>query len=378
MNTCGKGTFGYDLQYLSEKGNDLHVLESNDAQAQVIVSAHYQGKIFTSTAEGLGGKSLGYVNYKAFEAGEPNEHINAYGGENRLWIGPEGGRFSIFFKPGVAQVYNHWHTPKPMDTEPWQRLAADRKTIEMEKEMQVSNYTGSRLHLKIRRKVTLLDTVQIAALLGISPDNQVKTVAYSTGNTLTNLNDFIWTPDTGTVCLWVLDMFSTGPRAFTIVPYVEGDEKELGIVATTAYFGEIPPGRYKEKDGCIFLKTDGEYRSKIGLNSKRTKAIAGNYNPDSQHLTVATFDIDRNAVYLNQEWDPRKDPLTGDVFNAYNDGPLDDGSIMGPFLELESGSPAAFIAPGESLTHHHNVFHFTGEEAALGTIAQALFGASII
>jgi hypothetical protein len=177
----------------------------------------------------------------------------------------------------------------------------------------------------------------------------------------------------------MLDMFNTAPGALTFVPYITGDEKELGIVATSNYFGEIPADRYKDnKTGVVFLKTDGKYRSKIGLNARRTKAIAGNYDPASKHLTVATFDVDKNAVYLNQEWNPGKNPMIGDVLNAYNDGPLEDGSIMGPFLELESDSPAALLAPNETLRHHHNVFHFVGEDADLSVITESLFGISIM
>ena len=58
-----KGTFGYDLNYLSDK-DSLIILKSPDDQAQVILSAKYQGKVFTSTANGLDGNSLGFVNYK--------------------------------------------------------------------------------------------------------------------------------------------------------------------------------------------------------------------------------------------------------------------------------------------------------------------------
>jgi hypothetical protein len=87
--------------------------------------------------------------------------------------------------------------------------------------------------------------------------------------------------------------------------------------------------------------------------------------------------VDENATYLSQEWNPAKDPLTGDAMNAYNDGPLADGSIMGPFLEVESVSPAAFLKPGESLSHVHNVFHFIGEEADLSPVTEKLFGVSI-
>jgi hypothetical protein len=55
---------------------------------------------------------------------------------------------------------------------------------------------------------------------------------------------------------------------------------------------------------------------------------------------------------------------------------LDDGSIMGPFYEIESVSPAAFLKPGEALSHQHSVFHFTGSETSLDGIVQKLFGVS--
>jgi hypothetical protein len=377
MNEYEKGTFGYDLQYLTKTDSPI-VLTSNDKRAQIIVSAKYQAKVFTSTAEGTEGKSLGFLNYKVFESNEINEHMNGYGGENRLWIGPEGGSFSVFFKPGAEQVYDNWFTPPPIDTEPWSIVEQQKKSVAMEKEMQVSNYLGSRLHLKVHRRVQLLEASDIQDALGVAPDKKVKTVAYTTDNSLTNLNDYAWTRETGTICIWMLDMFNTAPGALTFVPYNVGDEKELGIVATSNYFGEIPSDRYKEWDnGLVFLKTDGKYRSKIGLNVKRTKSMAANYDPASKHLTITTFDVDPKAVYLNQEWNPGKDPMIGDALNAYNDGPLDDGSIMGPFLELESDSPAALLAPNETLHHHHNVFHFVGEDADLSAITQTLFGISI-
>ena len=56
-----------------------------------------------------------------------------------------------------------------------------------------------------------------------------------------------------------------------------------------------------------------------------------------------------NKPYLNQEWNIIKPPFSGDAVNAYNDGPLADGSQMGPFYEIETVSPAAFLKPGESI-----------------------------
>lgn len=376
MGVYEKGTFGYDLYYLADKDSVI-LLTDKDEKAQVLVSPGYQGKVFTSTVDGKQGRSLGYLNYKALESNIIDEHMNGYGGENRLWLGPEGGKYSIYFKPGKEQVYENWHTPAPFDIEPWKVLATSDTSVLMHKPMILNNYLGNTFQLEINRQVTLAKQKDLITCLGITISPEVQTVGYLTENTLTNRSDFEWTEKTGTVCIWMLDMFNTAPKSLTIVPFIRGDEKELGKIATTDYFGEIPADRLKIQDGLLFLKTDGNCRNKLGMNALRTKAIAGNYDPDSKRLTITTYDVNGKGIYLNQEWNPDKDPLKGDAMNAYNDGPLEDGSIMGPFLEVESASPAAFLKPGESLIHHHNVFHFVGEEKELTLLTEKLFGISI-
>lgn len=376
MEVYEKGTFGYDLGYLSAK-DSLVVLTDEGENAQVVVSPRYQAKVFTSTVDGGAGASLGYLNYEALEAQEVNEHMNGYGGENRFWIGPEGGQYSVFFRPGTEQVYDYWHTPQAIDVEPWEVVAADRRSVRLAKEMEVRNYRGTALRLAIDREVRLLGPGDVKRMLGVETGPGIKTVAYATRNRIRNLNDFAWTEQTGTICIWMLDMFKVAPEAVTIVPFVEGPEDRLGKIATTDYFGEIPADRIRIEDGVLYLKTDGKYRSKLGVNPKRTKAVAANYNPGLRCLTVTTFDVDPDAVYLNQEWNPAKDPLAGDALNAYNDGPLDDGSIMGPFLEVESASPAAFLQPGSRQTHCHNVFHFVGEERALDAVSRSVLGVAL-
>jgi hypothetical protein len=81
-----EGEFGYDLQFLKKQDSALIVLMSGNSR--VIISRKYQAKVFTSTASGEKGLSFGWINYKAFN--KEDAHMNAYGGENRLWLGPEG------------------------------------------------------------------------------------------------------------------------------------------------------------------------------------------------------------------------------------------------------------------------------------------------
>jgi len=377
MKEYEKGTYGYDRKFLKEKDKGLIVLKGDNEKAEVIVSPKYQAKVFTSTAGGPGATSLGFINHNILNSEVIDDHMNGYGGENRFWLGPEGGQFSVFFEPGSEQVFNNWHTPKAIDVESWDVKEVSATEVTLAKDLELLNYQGNILKIAAERKIRLISSGQIEKELEVQLPEGINAVAYSTVNKITNLNDFKWDEKTGTVCIWMLDMFNPSDSAVTIVPFNEGDEKETGVIATTDYFGEIPPDRIQYESGILFLKTDGKYRSKLGMSAKRTKEIAGNYDPLSKRLTIITFDTDTTSTYLSQGWDPGLDPLEGDALNAYNDGPLEDGSIMGPFLELESCSPAAFLKPGESLSHKHNVFHFTGEEAVLSPISEKLLGVSL-
>jgi hypothetical protein len=127
----------------------------------------------------------------------------------------------------------------------------------------------------------------------------------------------------------------------------------------------------------VFFKGDGKLRSKIGVIPGPAKNVAGSYDADKKTLTIALFDVSPSAKYLNMEWSTEKPVFSGDAVNAYNDGPLEDGRQLGPFYELESVSPAAFLKPGQTLTHNHSVFHFSGDEASLDAICQKVLGVSL-
>ncbi|HEY4937370.1 MAG TPA: DUF6786 family protein [Puia sp.] len=366
------GSFGYDLQFL-QKYDSVILLKSGDDNAQIIVSPKYQAKVFTSTAEGATGLSFGWVNYKAFTA-NVDAHMNAYGGENRLWLGPEGGRFSLFFKPAARMDFNNWKTPTVFDTETWSVVSNNDSSVNMSKDMEFVNYQGTELSVTVNRNIRILGRQEIIKTMGLSIDDSVKAVGYETENILTNKGSREWTTETGMPCIWILDMFRPSDQTTIVIPY-NGDS--LSKPATTDYFGEIPVNRIKYADSVLFFKADGMNRGKLGIHPVRAKGMAGSYDANKKILTITLFDIDNSGKYLNQEWNTTKPPFSGDAVNAYNDGPLASGGQLGPFYELESVSPAAFLKPGDSLTHHHSVFHFTGNETGLNIIAEKVLSVSL-
>jgi len=367
-----KGTFEYDLDFL-KKRDSVIVLQSSDGMAKAIVSPKYQGKVFTSTADGDTGKSFGWINYKTFDA-KPDSHMNAYGGEDRLWLGPEGSKFALFFKPGTKMEFSNWHTPAAFDHEKWELVSKSDTQAVLTKDMSLRNYAGTDLKIKVDRSISLMSRKEIQVSLDVQPDSTIKVVGIKTDNAITNIGSTAWTTTTGAPCLWNLDMFTPSPGVVVVIPY---RESITGKVATTDYFGQIPADRVTYKDGYLFFKADGKSRGKLGMPAAHTKAVAGSYDAVNNVLTIAIFDVNAKATYLNQEWTPDKDPLVGDAVNAYNDGPLADGSQMGPFYEIESVSPGAFLKPGEKLSHQHCIFHFTGDKEGLNKIALKTLGLSL-
>ena len=240
--------------------------------------------------------------------------------------------------------------------------------------MDIINYAGTSLKIKADRSVTLIGQSDVNADLGITLSAAVKSVAFRTVNSLTNAGQNAWDEKTGAPCMWNLDMFTPSEACTIVIPY---NNNATGKVATTDYFGEIAKDRINYKDGILFFKADGKSRGKLGIPPARVKNIAGSYDAADNVLTVVKYDINPSGKYLNQEWRTDREPFSGDAMNAYNDGPLEDGSQMGPFYEIESVSPAAFLKPGEKLTHNHNVYHFTGDKAALSEIAKKVLGVSV-
>lgn len=274
-------------------------------------------------------------------------------------------------------VFTNWKTPPAIDTEPWTVTDKTDVMVNMQKSMHLINYNNTPLDVMVDRSVKILSLPDISQLISFSLDPAVKAVGYQTENRITNKGNQAWTESTGMPCIWMLDMFKPSPATVIVIPFKKTKAEEFEKVATTNYFGQIPPDRIKHTEDILFFKADGKSRGKLGVNPVKAKPVAGSYDAENNVLTITLFETDSSAKYLNQEWNTSKPSFSGDAVNAYNDGPLADGTQMGPFYEIESVSPAAFLKPGQSLSHNHTVIHFTGEEKVLDQIAIKLLGISL-
>ncbi len=372
---CTEGSYGYDVAFFAEKNIETIELKDEASKACILVVPGYQGRVMTSTANGNEGISYGWINHKLINSGEISSQFNPVGGEERFWLGPEGGPFSIYFRGGKEQVYSNWQVPPLLDTEPFEVISRDRAQVTFGKKGILTNASGTEFRLGIERKVSLLSSAEFASWLKVDIPGTLNGVAYQTENKIVNEGNRAWTKEGGLLSIWLLGMFNPSPTTTVFIPYrQEGD----GIVVNDNYFGKVPSDRLVVEEGTIYFKIDGKYRSKIGIPPGRAMNLCGSFDSEKNILTLLWCSLPQGpAEYVNSNWGEQENPFDGDVINSYNDGPVDDGSIMGPFYEIETSSPAVELSPGEAITHTQRVAHIQGDKAELAKIVDQLFGLNL-
>jgi len=374
MKTDSTKQYGYNRDFLKKH---IGIVELKNKNSAIITVPGWQGRVMTSTAEGDTGYSFGWINRDLIASGKIQPHINAFGGEERIWLGPEGGQFSIFFSKGKAFTYENWQTPSFLDTSPYELVASTDTSAIFANDIITENYSGTIFRLRLERKISLLSKPDILRQTSVDTEG-LNCVAYCSENKITNEGDKAWTKETGLLSIWMLGMFNPSPSIVIVIPVKAGDDKISGPKVNDKYFGKISSDRLKVIDNHIFFRADGKQRGKIGIPPLRATGIMGSYDSDNKILTLLICRLPEGITsYVNSSWEIQENPYSGDALNSYNDGPLEDGSQMGPFYELETSSPAAGLKPGESLSHIQYTLHLTGDPVFLDKISRKLLGVSI-
>ncbi|MEO8416382.1 MAG: DUF6786 family protein [Ginsengibacter sp.] len=363
-----KGSYGYDAAFLKE--HTSNPVELREGDMKVLVSAGYQGRVMTSTATGDSGNSYGWINYGLIASGEKKKQFNPFGGEERFWLGPEGGQYSIYFKKGDSFSIAHWQVPPVVDTETYDISQQSASSVTFTKSAVITNYSGTKFSLDIKRTITLPGKDAVEKSLQIALPAGVAYVAYESNNQITNTGKEAWKSGTGLLSIWLLGMMNPTPQTKVVIPFVPGADASSHI--TDDYFGKIPADRLLVKDSVLFFRCDGKSRGKLGISPLVAKPVVGSFDFEKKVLTILIPEVHPDGMYVNSKWEIQKEPFKGDVINSYNDGPLPDGTQLGPFYEIESSSPVKELQPGETQTYRQLTCHFEGDYASLKKLAREL------
>ena len=171
--------FSSDLQFLNAH---THIVLLTGADgAQVAVAPVYQGRVMTSTTGGSDAPSFGWIGRAAVESGRHQSHMNVFGGEDRFWLGPEGGQFALYFRPGEPFDLDHWQVPPAFDWDAWDVATQSETEVRFHKHMSLVNYSRTPLDIDVERTVRMVSAEQAAASLG-PLGSGVRMVAFESEN----------------------------------------------------------------------------------------------------------------------------------------------------------------------------------------------------
>ncbi len=262
---------------------------TGEANQRVAICPDYQGRIMTSSFAGDRGASLGWINYDFITAGKHDPAFNNYGGEDRFWLGPEGGQYALWFKLEEKQVVKNWFTPSALNTGAFRVISHNATSCRLARRVRVTNASEYTFDLEVERAVRLVDVKQFEASFGVMAADEVRQketqtfplpyVGFETVNTAKNVGPTAWDTLSGMVSIWTLGQFPSGDQTVIIVPYKPGSDAELGQVVQSDYFGTVPDDRLKVTPSAVLFRADGKFRAKLGTSQKRAPPLRGRDRP---------------------------------------------------------------------------------------------------
>lgn len=358
-------TFSEDVQFLEQYTKTI-TLKSSDGSQQILVAPEYQGRIMTSTTSGDSGKSHGWINYAFIEQEKQDPNINPYGGMDRLWLGPLGSQYTLYYQ-GKEFDDKYWHVPHDFDRKPFEVIRQGDDFVEMKCEMKFSNFVKTPFHIDINRKVVLFSKAQIETNLNLQMPKDVQVVGYETLNTLTNLGA-AWNFDKGTLALWNLAQLLGNENTAVIIPLKNNSN------SINSYLVEIPKERMTYLNKVLLFKGDGKFRSKIGIPPEMTIPLFGSLDLENNILTIIQFQFENDHRYFNSDLGFQDNPYEGDVISVYNNDPeMVVGKRIHSFFELESASAMKALKKSEFMEHYHRTYVIEGNQELLFKLCNELF-----
>lgn len=398
------------IDFLETKTKVLELC--NDFGARVAVCPEWNGRVMTSTGDGLDGDSFGLINVSEINKGMEDVPYNFFGGEDQLTFSPEGGPFSLYFSfdpEASAIIKHHLSSPRGFYEGAFEvDRAPPAPEIKMRRNVVMTNLAGARFDLDVMRSVRLTNNAEYPALFGEAaaevlwrPD--VSCVSYQTTNTLIN-RDGTLSKNSGLVSIRIRSMFNSTPNHVVVVPFRTGESSELGPRICVDLFGMAPHGRLRLLPESVILRADGKYRCQLGVSRKRALPFLGAIDFRTGVLSLVAFNLPENPMehdYLSNEYcetasnttadfvstreyylsetlpdaaeeppllerDPEETPYTGEVARAYTNGPagpVDERTC--PFYEFNTFSPALELPTNGSLTHIQHTTHINADRETL-------------
>jgi len=362
------------LALLGDTKNEFLLLEGTRGDRKVVCAPGLVGRVMSSTFDARNGQALGWIGTKAIQDGAVDPTFNNFGGEERLWFGPEGGQFGLHFA-GWPQNMTNYRVPPCASSLAYQvtAISQDRSFLVMEADVSMTNLAHTTFKLHVKRIIHVLTTCPYL----LDCENRTEAIGFQSETLVTNISDKMIEPESGLICCWTLGQFPNANGRVVAVPFQTGNVTQLGEPVRFDYCkdlcvgGLFPSERWRlGRNHALFL-SDGKCRTKIAVSPLRATGRLGSVDFDAGELLINDFDVFPELPYAASYWKhlSSEEILDGEALSCYIDGPDENGGRAGDCYELETLSPALSLRPGDTFLHRNRVTHIRGPRKSIEAIA---------
>jgi hypothetical protein len=369
------------VELLEDTGYAPRMLVGRRTSLQVACAPTLVGRVMSCAFDALRGDTLGWIGVEAIQRGAVDPVFNNFGGEERIWFGPEGSQFGLHFAD-ETQSFAAYRVQPAMSSQPYTvlRQSQQRDFLVMCSRIELSNLQGTSFILNVERTIRLVEVSPYH--LGV--DGSVETIGFQSETLITNIGPRSIGRQTGFLSCWTPGTHPNGSGRFVIMPFRASGSHEKGDPVLRDYFknfclgGRFPAERWRVGRDHAVLKSDGVCRVKVSLGPKRALNRIGSISVDGTELAINDFDLYPELPYVAAFWREisPEEALQGEAVSSYIDGPDEKGNRAGDFYELETLSPALQLKPGESFVHRNRVVHLRGACEDIDEIAKRFLNVS--
>lgn len=362
------------LELLADTGHESFLLTGGSPGREVLCAPSLVGRVMSSTFDARRGNALGWIGVDAIKKGPVDPIFNNFGGEERLWFGPEGSQFGLHFARWPQNLTNYRVQPA-VSSQAYQvtQISQDRDFLVMEARIELTNLAGTDFKLNVRRTIRMVESCPYS----LGGGRRVESFGFQSETLVTNVSEFPIRKETGLICCWTLGQHPNIDGCFVVLPFKPGSVQRLGKPIRLDYCKDLCPGgifpraRWSLGKNRALFQSDGKCRTKLAVSPARAVCRLGSVNFDGDELIINDFDCYPELPYVAPYWRhlSAEEILDGEALSCYIDGPDESGQRDGNFYELETLSPALPLQPRESFLHRNRVLHIRGSQASIESIA---------
>jgi len=318
------------LNYLTQKTSVIELC--NQLGGRVAVCPEWNGRVLTSTCDGLEGESFGWVNVQAIDA----ECFEDFGGEDHWTLSPIVHSFAV-------------------------ELIKENKAV-LQRTLQTADANGVAVEFQLSRSISLLNRQTIGALFGDDVANaleqeDVSVVGFRTENTVSS-------SEKACVAGRLRGMFNASPNSVVILTTPPENFLSEQPSIDVDYLGGAPHGRIRHLPQALLIRADGRGQCQITMPFPDSPPIFGALELRLGTLTLWTFDLPNDSEE--------------DAIRIYNSGRSRTSTLdWAAYYEINCFSAAQELLSEDSRTYCQSILHLNANNDVLDGLVRNIFDVSL-